>query len=124
MLRVRATNREGTWSDRRDPSRSHSSSLVRTFWAYGAYALLGGTLLFVAWRFDRRRTALKHQMEMRDFETRKILEMDQVKSRFFANISHEFRTPITLILGPLEQLLAKAGDDESRGCIRSCAGTD
>ncbi len=116
VLRVRATNREGTWSDR---ERSIEITILppwyRTFWAYGAYALLGGTLLFVAWRFDRRRTALKHQMEMRDFETRKILEMDQVKSRFFANISHEFRTPITLILGPLEQLLAKAGDDESRG---------
>lgn len=51
----------------------------------------------------RERTA---ELEQKNLQ---IMEMDQMKTRFFSNVSHEFRTPLTLILGPLEDILSKEG---------------
>ena len=40
-----------------------------------------------------------------------LAELDRAKTAFFSNVSHEFRTPLTLMLGPLDDILAKSGDE-------------
>jgi signal transduction histidine kinase/DNA-binding response OmpR family regulator len=113
VLRVRGTNSEGIWNE----EGASIEILVtppwyRTIWAYGAYVLIAGVLLYSLYTYDRKRTALKHKLQMKDFEASKMHEVDQMKSHFFANISHEFRTPLTLILGPLEQPAVLLKDDD------------
>jgi signal transduction histidine kinase/DNA-binding response OmpR family regulator len=64
-------------------------------------AVLGIIVLTKQYRIVRR--AKKTQEDL-------FKQVDALKSRFFANISHEFRTPLTLLLGPIENRLSKATD--------------
>ena len=86
----------------------------RTGWAYWLYAaLIAGLLLFMR-RLIQIREGFKTELRAEHLETEKARELDRLRSGFFANISHEFRTPLTLILTPLEQFLADPTPDSRR----------
>jgi CheY-like chemotaxis protein len=51
---------------------------------------------------------------MSRFEAKKLHEVDEMKSHFFTNISHEFRTPLTLILGPAKQILEQTNENKTK----------
>ncbi|MFB6343450.1 ATP-binding protein [Saccharicrinis sp. FJH62] len=75
-----------------------------TWYAYLLYAVLLTAIGIWFWRFQNNRMKLKRAVELERMEKEKVSEIDRIKSRFFANVSHEFRTPLTLIRGPLDDL--------------------
>ena len=119
IFRVKGSNNNGYWNEEGASILiSISPPPWATWWAYTGYGLLLILLLYGLRRYDLKRQRLKQDLEMEHHEAEQLKELDTMKSRFFANISHEFRTPLTLILGPLEKLFIKHSDKESREEIR------
>lgn len=79
----------------------------KTPWAYVFYVFI--TIFFSWWMFSlyRAKTKLKHQLQIEFIEQEKQKELNEQKFRFFTNISHDFRTPLTLIIGTIEQFVKK-----------------
>ncbi|HPF93936.1 MAG TPA: ATP-binding protein, partial [Tenuifilaceae bacterium] len=61
---------------------------------------------------------INHQKKMLEEQAEKLKEVDELKSRFFTNISHEFRTPLTLIVGPVERMLQRAANNNDISDLR------
>jgi signal transduction histidine kinase/DNA-binding response OmpR family regulator len=74
-----------------------------------ALVLLFGGLVFFQWLLSkqkRKKQMTELALVTQQAESKRLKEMDLLKSNFFANISHEFRTPLTLIIAPLRDLIA------------------
>ncbi|EHQ30385.1 histidine kinase [Mucilaginibacter paludis DSM 18603] len=113
---VRASNSKGVWNT--EPTTvliTVSPPWWRTVYAYIIYLLsAAGVLLYLRYRgIMAIKTKLAIEEEKR--ETQRMRELDVMKINFLTNLSHEFRTPISLIMAPLEKLAAlPTGDHISK----------
>ena len=76
-------------------------------WAYSLYVLLGIASILYTLFYFRRRNARHYRLQAEKFEREKEREIYRAKIDFFTNVAHEIRTPLTLIKGPLENILMK-----------------
>jgi signal transduction histidine kinase/CheY-like chemotaxis protein len=68
--------------------------------------IVGGIFLFFLARRRAQAREAQLALQLKETEAHNLRELDQLKSRFFANISHEFRTPLTLIMSPIKRFLS------------------
>ncbi len=106
IFKVRAAGSNGIWSWE---DVSLAVTILKpwwaTWWAYFGYGIAGLALLFFIRKYEMNRIDLRNRLKLEKVEADKFKELDQMKSRFFANISHEFRTPLTLVLGQIRTVM-------------------
>jgi signal transduction histidine kinase/ligand-binding sensor domain-containing protein/DNA-binding response OmpR family regulator len=83
-------------------------SVWKTWWAYCFYILSILLLLILLIRIRIERIKMANSLQMERLAREKEHELNQSKTQFFTNISHEFRTPLSLIIGPLESLISSS----------------
>ncbi len=109
FLKVKATNSDKIWSE-----KPHVLKITilpppwKTWWAYSIYILLFGVFLWATRYYGLKQAHLQNQLRLSKVARQKEKELSDFKEKLFTNISHEFRTPLTLILGPLDDLLHRA----------------
>lgn len=99
ILKVKAANNDGIWSRK---IASLAITITPPFWQRFWFQLLTGALIISIIYYV---LSLKRKLELEKLEEKKKDEIHQVQLEFFTNISHEFRTPLALIMGRLERLV-------------------
>lgn len=127
VFRVRASNKAGVWSAKEISVIIHiKPPFWRTPYAYFFYVVsVIGLLLYSRHRtlnrlkrkfaVEQEKLLAAQALEQERKETEIARELDQLKIKFLTNLSHEFRTPISLIMGPVDNLLTKPNDEKTSG---------
>lgn len=107
-FRVKASNNDGIWNDKGTAVKIIIlPPFWKTSWAYLVYFMLIVGLIYLFRSYLLFQYKLKTRIEMERINAERMHEMDQMKLDFFGSISHEFRTPLTLISGPLDYCMER-----------------
>jgi len=116
LLRVKGTNNDGVWNE---AEKTLKITIKPPLWAssyfIGLYVFI---IMFIVGFITinyRRKLQWKNQMEIINIEKEHTEIVAQNRQQFFTNVAHEFRTPLNLIIGPLEKLIKnKSVDHEGK----------
>lgn len=105
-LDVRASSDPEHWDNAsvRSLAIKVAPPFYRTGWAYALYILLIGAISWVIYRLFNMRMREKHSVRMAQIDKDKSEELNREKMEFFTNISHELKTPLSLIVAPLKYI--------------------
>ncbi|HPT43729.1 MAG TPA: two-component regulator propeller domain-containing protein [Paludibacteraceae bacterium] len=117
-LVIYASNNDNVWST--EPL-TLEISITPPFWlSWWAFLFYFFMALFIVWfivTLNLRKQQHEFENEKRISEAKQLHEMDEMKFRFFTNISHEFRTPLSLILNPTEKLLGEVNSEDQKNLL-------
>lgn len=109
---VIASDQNHQWVD--DNILSMEIEILAPFWktplAYLIYMAVVMVALFLTRRAIIQKERFRAKVTQEQMESQRLHELDLMKIKFFTNISHEFRTPLTLILTPIERMLNAVTD--------------
>lgn len=103
-LKVKTIGIAQKWSEPYTYPFSINPPWWQSWWAYLIYTLLVLLTLSGFYLYQRRRWQLQTALEVEQEKAQRLKELDHFKTRFYTNITHEFRTPLTVIKGMAEQI--------------------
>ncbi len=107
VFEVKASNGDGVWTNEVRKLIIHiAPPWYRTWYAIVGYVLMVFMVLYFFRKFIIMRTNYINDIRIERMNRENIEKLNKAKLQFFTNISHEFRTPLTLILGPLEKIMS------------------
>nr|WP_294894384.1 hybrid sensor histidine kinase/response regulator transcription factor [uncultured Pedobacter sp.] len=106
VFKVKAANNDGVWNNEvRSLKIKVLPPFWKTWWAYLIYLFMIAGILYVYYIYSIRTAKLKNELAFEYKSHQKDQDLAQRKLSFFTNISHEIKTPLTLILAPIEKLV-------------------
>lgn len=110
-FKVKASNGSGVWNNKAaELEITILTPIWASAWAYLLYTLAGVALLCLFVYNYHSRVTQKNKRRLEDLEHKKEQELYKNKIEFFLNVAHEIRTPLTLIQGPMEEIMNYADE--------------
>lgn len=105
VFEIKASNNDGLWGDEISRLYFHvNPPFFLSWWAYSIYTLIVLGLLFFIMRYYTNKKVFKERLALEALKEQNMRDLNQARTDFFTNISHDLKTPLTLVLEPLKQL--------------------